>query len=260
MNQTTIQSYNQSIFRDLDGKVAIITGGSSLIAAATADALVRNGVAVALAARNVENLQRVSGALAAKGGKAISIPVDVTDLASVESMRNEAETQLGPTDILITLAGGHGKPISINDLSLEAWRETLEANLTGTFLTLKAFLPGMISRRHGSIVTVASTAGRQVSPASPAYGAAKAGVLMLMRQIAMQVGEFGVRVNAIAPGAVVEGKPMPEEMREQLARLHPLRRTGLATDIAEAMLFLASEASSWITGSTMDVNGGRIML
>ena len=175
-------------------------------------------------------------------------------------MRNEAETQLGPTDILITLAGGHGKPISTNDLSLEAWRETLEVNLTGTFLTLKAFLPGMISRRHGSIVTVASTAGRQVSPASPAYGAAKAGVLMLMRQIAMQVGEFGVRLNAIAPGAVVEGKPMPEEMREQLARLHPLRRTGLATDIAEAMLFLASEASSWITGSTMDVNGGRIML
>jgi NAD(P)-dependent dehydrogenase (short-subunit alcohol dehydrogenase family) len=148
MNQTTIQSYNQSIFRDLDGKVAIITGGSSLIAAATADALVRNGVAVALAARNVENLQRVSGALAAKRGKAISIPVDVTDLASVESMRNEAETQLGPTDILITLAGGHGKPVSIDDLSLEAWRETLDVNLTGTFLTLKAFLPGMISRRH----------------------------------------------------------------------------------------------------------------
>ena len=74
--------------------------------------------------------------------------MDVTDLASVESMRNEAETQLGPTDILITLAGGHGKPISINDLSLEAWREKLEVNLTGTFLTLKAFLPGMISRRR----------------------------------------------------------------------------------------------------------------
>ena len=83
---------------------------------------------------------------------------------------------------------------------------------------------------------------------------------MLMRQIAVQTGEYGVRVNAIAPGAVIEGKQMPDEMREQLARLHPLRRTGLAADVAEATLFLASDVSSWITGSTMDVNGGRIML
>jgi 3-oxoacyl-[acyl-carrier protein] reductase len=115
-------------------------------------------------------------------------------------------------------ADGNGEPILATELEL--WRETLDVNLTGTFLTLKAFFPGMISRRRGSIITMASTAGRQVSPASPAYGAAKAGVLMLMRQIAVQTGEYGVRVNAIAPGAVIEGKQMPDEMREQLAHLH----------------------------------------
>jgi 3-oxoacyl-[acyl-carrier protein] reductase len=259
-NQTSTARHNHSTFGDLHGKVAVITGGSSLIAVATADVLIRNGVSVALAARNAENIGKVAKALVAKGGKAIAVPADVTDFASLETLRDEAETQLGATDILITLAGGNGKPILATELSLEVWRETLDVNLTGTFLTLKAFLPGMISRRRGSIITMASTAGRQVSPASPAYGAAKAGVLMLMRQIAVQTGEYGVRVNAIAPGAVIEGKQMPDEMREQLAHLHPLRRTGLAADVAEATLFLASDASSWITGSTMDVNGGRIML
>jgi 3-oxoacyl-[acyl-carrier protein] reductase len=103
----------------------------------------------------------VAKALVAKGGKTIAVPADVTDFASLETLRDEAETQLGPTDILITLAGGNGKPILATELSLEVWRETLDVNLTGTFLTLKAFLPGMISRRRGSIITIASTAGRQ---------------------------------------------------------------------------------------------------
>jgi 3-oxoacyl-[acyl-carrier protein] reductase len=107
---------------------------------------------------------------------------------------------------------------------------------------------------------MASTAGRATSPASPAYGAAKAGLLMLSRQAALQVAEYGVRVNALAPGAVLEGKAISQEMSDQIARSHPLKRTGTPQDIAEATLFLASDASSWITGSTIDVNGGRIMV
>ena len=139
----------------------------------------------------------------AKGGKTIAVPADVTDFASLETLRDEAETQLGPTDILITLAGGNGKPILATELSLEVWRETLDVNLTGTFLTLKAFLPGMISRRRGSIITMASTAGRQVSQGFSCLWRRQSGSSdadAANRSANRRI--WCVRVIAIAPGGV----------------------------------------------------------
>ena len=123
-------------------------------------------------------------------------------------------------------------------------------------------LPDMTEQRRGAVVTIASTAGREPSPAYPAYGAAKAGLLMLTRQAALQVGEHGVRVNAVAPGSIHTDRLdalMPHAAQQRLADAHPLRRLGTPEDIADATLYLLSDQASWITGATLDVNGGRLM-
>jgi 3-oxoacyl-[acyl-carrier protein] reductase len=144
----------------------------------------------------------------------------------------------------------------------EQWHASIDANLTSAFFTLRAFLPDMIARRRGAAVLMSSTAGRQTSPASPAYGAANAGLLMLTRQAALQVAEHGVRINAIAPGTIHTerlDRLMPADARERVAAMHPLGRIGTPDDVANAVLFLLSDNASWITGATLDVNGGRIM-
>jgi 3-oxoacyl-[acyl-carrier protein] reductase len=249
-----------SSYKDLSGRVAVVTGASSPIGVGILRALVENGVAVAVSGRNKSVVEELAEAIRSEGGQAMGVVADVTQYADLNALREKTESELGPVDIVVAFAGGQGMPVSVTELSLETWNQSLAINLTGAFLTLKAFLPGMIHRRRGSIITLASTAGRATSPASPAYGAAKAGLLMLTRQAALQVAEYGVRVNALAPGAVLEGKAMSQEVCDQIARSHPLKRTGTPQDIAEATLFLASDASSWITGSTIDVNGGRIMV
>ncbi|HKB90486.1 MAG TPA: SDR family NAD(P)-dependent oxidoreductase [Opitutaceae bacterium] len=249
-----------SSYEDLVGRVAVVTGASRGIGAGTARLLAQHGASVVVNGRDAEAISGVVASIRAEGGKAIGVIADVTDFGAIEALRKNAEAEFGAVDIVAAFAGGQGTPISIAELSPQSWHDTLSQNLTSTFLTLKAFLPEMIKRRRGAIVTMASTAGRAVSPASPAYGAAKAGVLMLTRQIALEVAQYGVRINAIAPGAVLDGKPLPDEMRNQIARVHPLGRVGSPLDIAHAALFLVSQASSWITGATIDVNGGRVML
>lgn len=145
----------------------------------------------------------------------------------------------------------------------EHWRAVLDANLTATFLTVQAFLPRLLQRGSGSVITMASTAGRLPSGASAAYAAAKAGVLMYSRHLALELAGEGVRVNAIAPGAVRTERTaavMPPELQAAVAAAHPLGRLGEPADIAAATLFLASTASSWITGQTLDVSGGRVIV
>jgi 3-oxoacyl-[acyl-carrier protein] reductase len=253
--EDTVQPY-----ADLSGRVAVVTGGSRGIGASTARLLAQHGVSVVVSGRDDDAINRVVAGIRAEAGRAIGIAADVTDLGSMEALRSGAEAAFGPVDIVAAFAGGLGAPITIAELSVQVWQETLMCNLTGTFLTLKTFLPDMIKRRQGAIITMASTAGRAVSLASPAYGAAKAGVLMLTRQAALQVAQFGVRINAIASGAVLDGKPVPDQVREQMVRAHPLGRVGTPNDMAQATLFLASQASSWVTGATLDVNGGRVMM
>lgn len=138
----------------------------------------------------------------------------------------------------------------------------MDANLTATFLTVRSFLPGMIARGRGAIVTMASTAGRQAGGASASYAAAKAGVIMFTRHIAAEVGKHGVRVNCLAPSAIRSEQmlgSMPEEQQREMAALFPLGRLGTPEDVALAALFLASESASWLTGVTLDVTGGRVM-
>ncbi|MCU1657556.1 MAG: short-chain dehydrogenase/reductase [Pseudonocardiales bacterium] len=247
-------------YSDLDGKTAVVTGGSHGVGSGVCRELARQGVRVVVNGRDPDAISAVSDAIIASGGTAVGVPADVTDADEVRRLRERAEDAFGPIDIVCACAGGQGDPIPIGELDVDGWRAGIDVNLTSAFLTLREFVPSMTERRSGAIVTMASTAGRIASPSSPAYAAGKAGLIMLSRQTALQVAAADVRVNTIALGPVFEGKPIPAEIRERVAQLHPLRRTGSWADVESAVAFLVSDASAWITGTTLDVSGGRIML
>ncbi|MFF2618094.1 SDR family NAD(P)-dependent oxidoreductase [Kitasatospora sp. NPDC058046] len=253
----------QDRYPDLDGRVVVVAGGSRGIGAETARAFARQGAAVAVLGRDAQALAEVADGLRAEGVRALGLVADCTDAAALGSAAARIERDLGPVDTLAAFAGGGGYPVPTVRETEEHWRAVLDGNLTATFLTVQAFLPGLLARRGGSIVTMASTAGRLAGGASAAYATAKAGVLMFTRHLALEVAGEGVRVNAIAPGAVRTERTaaqMPPEVQAAVAAAHPLGRLGEPADVASATLFLASDASSWITGQTLDVSGGRVMI
>jgi 3-oxoacyl-[acyl-carrier protein] reductase len=249
-------------YPDLRGKVAVVTGGSGGIGGATCRLLAANGVKVAVNGRNEAAIDAVVRDVRGAGGTAIPAPADGTDFAAVEAMRRQVEQALGPTDVLVAFAGGgRARPGPTYELSEEDWRSTVDANLTATFLVLKCFLPGMIERRHGAVVTMASTAGRVPTPAPVPYAAAKAGIVMLSRQVAREVGRYGVRVNCISPGTVLTERVrrnMPEDRRRETEATTALGRLGTPEDVALATLFLVSESASWLTGAVLDITGGLV--
>ncbi len=250
-------------YPDLRGKVALVTGGSRGIGAATCLALARCGVRVAVNGRARDAVDATVAAIRSQGGEALAAIADCADLASVERMRAAIETDFGAPELLLAFAGGgSGRPDALADISEQDWRSSIDNNLTSTFFTLKSFLPAMIARGGGSIVTMASAGGRVASGAPAGYGAAKAGVIMLTRHAANEVGRHGVRVNCISPSAVLTERTaqrMPFEQQQRMLEAFPLGRLGQPDDIASAALFLLSASASWITGITLDVAGGRVM-
>jgi 3-oxoacyl-[acyl-carrier protein] reductase len=193
------------------------------------------------------------------------VTADLTRYDEIDRMRQLAEDAFGPVDVLVANAGGNPVPPGpLEDLDERGWRETVDVNLTSTFLTLKCFLPGMKQRGRGSIVTMSSAAARRPTDRSPvAYAAAKAGIELLTKAAAAQAGPFGVRVNCIAPESILTERNMaqiPPDVQEQLARTHPIRRLGTPDDVARAALFLASDESPWVSGIVMDVAGGSVLV
>ena len=251
-------------YPDLAGKVAVVTGGSRGIGAAICRLLAANEAKVVVNGRDPEAIDEVIREINFDCGEATGLAADVTDFAAVERLRTFTETTFGPADLLVAVAGGYGEPVPTAQTSEEQWRFVVDANLTATFLTIRSFLPGMVERRRGAIVTVSSTAGRVASHSSAAYAAAKAGIAMLTRHVANEVAGLGVRANCIAPGAILteQGRlqQAPESVRQQVSACYPLGRLGAAEDVALATLFLASDSASWITGVTLDVAGGAVML
>jgi len=251
-------------FPDLAGKVAVVTGGSKGIGAATCRMLTANRVRVAVNARDQGGIDSVVAGLLESGATAIGVSADCTRFAEIERMREQVEAELGPTDVLVAFAGGFAAFTPAHETSEDEWRAVIESNLTATFLTIKSFLPGMIERRRGSIVTMASNAGRFLDmKLTASYAAAKAGIVMLTRHVALEVGEHGVRVNCVAPATVRSERVdriMSPERRDEVARMSPLGRMGMPDDVAAVTLFLVSESASWLTGVTVDVAGGRVML
>jgi 3-oxoacyl-[acyl-carrier protein] reductase len=249
-------------YPDLAGRVALVTGGSRGIGAATCRALANNGVKVAVNGRDMAAIEAVVAEITAGGGTATAAPGDVTDEAAVARIRDAVTQALGPVDILAVFAGGQGSPVPTAKLGPDQWRAVIDSELTSTYLTVNAFLPDMIERARGVIITMSSSAGRQPSQANAAYAAAKAGVAMFSRHVAKEVGRHGVRVNCVAPSAVLNERMqrfMSVEQLNELADEFPLGRIGRPDDIAQAVLFLASSASSWVTGVTLDVTGGRVI-
>jgi 3-oxoacyl-[acyl-carrier protein] reductase len=189
---------NYPTYPDLAGKVGVVTGGSGGIGAATCRLLAANSVKVAVNGRDEAKIGTVVDAIRSAGGQALGVAADCTDLVAVERMRQQVEEEFGPAGVVAAFAGGgRARPGPVAQITEEEWHSTVDANLTATFLTFKSFLPGMIERGRGSIVTMASSAARFPTGAPTPYAAAKAGVIMLTRQVANEVGKHGVRVNCL---------------------------------------------------------------
>jgi 3-oxoacyl-[acyl-carrier protein] reductase len=251
-------------YPDLAGKVAAVTGGSRGIGEATCRMLAANGVRLGVNARSRERLDAVVDSLRSDGAQAVGYAGDCTRAADMEAFRALVEGELGPVDILLTFAGGFESFTPIEQMSEQEWREVMDANLTSVYLTIKAFLPGFVERRAGVIVTMASNGGRYLDKLLTApYAAAKAGVVQLTRHLALELGPCGIRVNCIAPATVTSERVttiMDDEALARTAAMSPLGRMGTPEDCALATLFLVSDSAAWLTGNTIDVAGGRVML
>jgi 3-oxoacyl-[acyl-carrier protein] reductase len=248
--------------KSLQGRVALVTGASGSIGAEVSRALAARGAAVAVHGRTESALGKVVADIGAAGGTAVAHVGDVRDAGRLDATVAEIASTLGTIDVLVPLAGGDGVPSPTAELTPERWRSVIETDLTSVFLTVHAVLPGMLERGGGRIVTVASSAGRRPSQANAAYAAAKAGVVMLTEHLAKEYAASGIRVNCVAPAIVDTAKlrdRMPAARLDAVAAHVPLGRIGRPDDVAEAVAFLASDASSWITGTTLDITGGMTL-
>jgi 3-oxoacyl-[acyl-carrier protein] reductase len=239
-------------YPDLAGRVALVTGGSKGIGAATCRVLAANRVNVAVVARSQPGIDSVVAELREAGTEAIGISGDVGEMIEIERMHERVRSELGPIDILLPFAGGFGEFTPVEEISVEEWREVIEANLTATFLTVSA------------IVTMSSNGGRYLDKLLTAsYAAAKAGVIQFTRHVAKELGQYGIRANVIAPATVSSARIeriMDEPSRARVAEMSPLGTMGTPLDCALATLFLVSDSARWLTGVTLDIAGGRIML
>ncbi|RDZ28197.1 SDR family oxidoreductase [Lysobacter silvisoli] len=245
----------------LQGKVAIVTGASSGIGRASALCFAREGASVVLSARGADRLAAVAAEIESAGGQAIAVAGDVRDEAHAQALVRTAQQRYGGLDIAFNNAGGLGVMAPTPELSLAQWRDTLDNNLTGAFLGAKYQLPALLERGGGSLIFTSSFVGDTAAfPGLTAYAAAKAALLGLARSIAVEFGPRGVRSNALLPGAT--DTPAfrefgdDEQTRAYVAGLYALKRVAAAEEIAQAALFLASDASSFMTGSTLAVEGG----
>jgi len=248
----------------LDSKVALITGGASGIGRGIAERFVEAGAAVAIFDIDGERARDVAGRLGVNG-RAIAIEGDVANEEQVKAAVARTVGEFGSLDVLVNDAGIEIECLAV-DLSSELWDRILAVNLKGVFLFSKHAIPHMRGR-GGAIVNISSVHALVSYPRDPAYDASKAGMIGLTRALALDHGRDGIRVNVICPGYIetpmherwLKSMADPEEAVRQVLRFHPLGRFGTPRDIAEAALFLASEAASFITGASLVVDGGMII-
>lgn len=249
----------------LQGKVALITGASEGIGRGIAELFVEHGVAVALNGRREPPLEALAEKFRRQGAVAHAISADVGDEAAVINLFSQVDRLLGPLDVLVNSAGGGHGAVCLEELQSQDLWGVIKVDLVGTLLCCREAVRRMRGR-GGAIVNVSSQGGRSISDLAGAhYAAAKAGVLGLTRQLARDYGPDGIRVNAIAPGITLSRRIQaklnarsPEDRHRLLAAI-PLGRFAEPQDIALVALFLASDLSRYVTGATIDTNGGRFM-
>jgi 3-oxoacyl-[acyl-carrier protein] reductase len=251
--------------RELEGRVALVTGSSRGLGAAVAKLFATHGAAVAVHGRDEGAMAAVVGDIDRAGGRALPFMAELTRYDQVEAMREDVERRLGPVEILVANAGGNPVPPGpVEEIPEDGWRAAVDANLTATFLTVKAFLPGMKERGRGTVITMSSAAARRPTIQSPAaYSAAKAGIEVLTKQLAVQAGPYGVRVNCLAPETILTERnrlQIPADVQERLRQSHPVQRLGCPEDVAEAALYLASDHAGWVSGVTLDIAGGSVLI
>ena len=243
----------------LKGRVALITGGGTGIGAATARLFAEEGAAVCVAGRRNAPLEGVVAAIRDDGGRALAVAGDVSVTEDCIRIVEKATSAFGRIDVLVNNAGT-ATLMDAHETTDDLWDRTIATNLSGAFRMIRAVLPGMISREAGSIVNVSSILGQSGMKRSAAYGASKAGLDQLTRILAVEYADRGIRVNAVAPAWV--DTPMTESvqahaaMYERLKKKHPMGRFGAPEEVAQAVLFLAGDQSTFTTGSVLMVDGG----
>ena len=240
---------------ELKDKVAIVTGAGRHVGLAIAEALARQGAAVALNDVVEDRARESAEALAKEGLRVVAAPADVTDAAAMQELAARVERELGPPDILVSNAGNAGAnpsvPTQFLEMQPEQWRKFVDINFYGVLNGIHAVLPGMCERKSGRIITIASDAGRTgLKMGMSIYSGGKAGAIGFQRSLAMEVGPHQVTVNTVSLGMV------PGDWDPGPPKGIPLGRFGTPDDIAPAVVFLASEEARWITGQVLSVNGG----
>ncbi len=245
----------------LDGRLALVTGASRGLGRAIALALAEAGADLALVARTRADLEATAAAVAALGRRALVLPADVADPAAVERAVGDALAAFGQIDVLVNNSGiATVKPLV--ELSVEEWRAVLDTNLAGAFYCCRAVAPGMIARRQGKVINVASVLGLQGLPGYAAYSASKGGLIALTRTLAVEWARHNIQVNCVAPGWFLT--PMnahafaDPKLRERLLRDVPARRPGQPEELGPLVVYLASAASDFMTGEVVVIDGGQV--
>ncbi|MGI6099367.1 MAG: 3-oxoacyl-[acyl-carrier-protein] reductase [Lentisphaerae bacterium] len=244
----------------LDDKIAIVTGGGSGIGQSIALSLAREGCHVALCGRRLEPLQETVRQVEALGRRALALSVDVSRGEAVQEFVDTVVKEFGRVDILVNNAGITRDNLLIR-MTEEQWDEVLTTNLKGAFLFSKAVARPMMKQRAGSIIQISSIIGLIGNAGQCNYAASKAGLIALTQSMAKELASRNIRVNAVAPGFIVSQMTdaLPEELRTRMLGEIPLGRFGTGEDIANAVVFLASEDASYVTGQVLSVNGGMVM-
>jgi 3-oxoacyl-[acyl-carrier protein] reductase len=244
----------------LKDRVALVTGASQGIGRATALALASAGARVIAAARNREKLDALVREIAASGGEALAVTMDVADAEQVKAGFKQGVEKFGRLDILVNNAAVTRDGLSLR-MKLDDWESVLRTNLTGAHLCIQQALVVMLRQRYGRIINMSSVVAETGNAGQANYVAAKAGLIGLTRAIATEMASRSITVNAIAPGFI--GTPMtdplPQKAKEEMLARIPLRRMGQDREVAAAVVFLASDEAAYITGHVLDVNGGMHM-
>lgn len=244
----------------LDGEIALVTGASRGIGKAIAQELANHGAIVIGTATSAEGAARISADLASCPNPGRGAVLDVADPESVDALFAGLKADEGAPTILVNNAGVTRDNLLLR-MSAEEWDTILNTNLSAIYRTSKAALRGMMKARRGRIINIASVVGLMGNPGQSNYAAAKAGIIGFSKSLAREVGSRGITVNVVAPGFVETDmtRAMDDEQRAKLADQIPLRRLGEPADIAAAVLYLASPAAGYVTGETLNVNGGMYM-